>query len=95
VTIATLAQELAAYENTHSLCSADRIAALFDASQDPRCTVLVARKAEQIIAFAIYYPGYDLSSDTYGFHVADICVSAAHRRQGTGKQLMHAIHRKH
>ena len=89
--IATLAQELAAYENTHTVCSADSIAALLNASQDPRCTIRVARRAAQIIAFAIYYPGYDLSSDTYGFHVADICVAAAHRRQGTGKRLMRAI----
>jgi len=36
----------------------------------------------------LYYAGYDLTSDSYGFHIADICVTESWRRQGVGRQLL-------
>lgn len=89
--IAALAQELAAFEQTHSLCNEHRIATLLSSAQTPQCELLVAKQEGIVIAFALYYVGYDLSSDTYGFHLADICVAESKRRQGVGHLLMKHI----
>lgn len=43
------------------------------------------------VGFALYYAGYDLSSASYGFHLADLYVDEAHRKHGIATQLLAAI----
>lgn len=40
------------------------------------------------VGFTFYYFGYDLSSESYGFHLADFAVHANFRRRHVGTQLL-------
>jgi len=53
--------------------------------------ITVAVCDEQAVAFAFYYWGYDLSSESYGFHLADFAVHADYRRKGVGLGLLSFI----
>lgn len=50
--------------------------------------ITVAEIDQHPVAFAFYYWGYDLSSESYGFHLADFAVHADYRRIGVGKKLL-------
>ena len=50
-----------------------------------RACVVVA--GDQPIAVALYYPGYDVLSASYGYHLADFVVAETHRRQAMGRRL--------
>lgn len=91
--IAALAIQLAGHEGQNTLACEESILKLIESKTDPKCHVIVVDTDLGIGGFAIYYPGYDLSSDTYGFHLADICVDEALRGQGIGRQLMSHIAR--
>lgn len=86
--IAALAVQLAGHEGQDTLATEASIRALIESKADPKSHVIVADTDLGLAGFAIYYPGYDLSSNTYGFHLADICVDEALRGQGIGRQLM-------
>ena len=90
-TIAALAQQLAAYEGESSLCDAAAITALLKQQTEPVCYLVVAKVEIQVIGFAMYYPGYDLSSNSYGFHIGDIVIDAHWRRKGIGHELLSFI----
>lgn len=85
--IAQMARELAAFEGERSLASAEGIARALSQSE-PRCYGLLASAEGKRIGFALYYGGYDVSSDSYGFHLADMYVCEAYRAQGIGKKLL-------
>lgn len=91
--IAALAVQLAGHEGQDTLACEASICKLIEASSEPRCHVIAADTDLGLAAFAIYYPGYDLTSDTYGFHLSDICVDEALRGQGIGRQMMAHIAR--
>lgn len=89
--IAALARQLAQDEGSTSLCDEAAVLRLLKSKTEPVCHVKVARHNDKIVGFVVFYPGYDLSSDSYGFHIADICVDTNARRQGTGTRLIAAI----
>lgn len=89
--IAQMARALAAYEGEASLADAAAMRAMLAAECAPECHCLVAKTDGGPIAFALYYAGYDLSSASYGFHLADLYVEEAHRQQGAATQLLAAI----
>ena len=86
--IAQLAADLAAHEADETLCTEDSIKRLLKRKGEPKCHCIVAKLEERIVGFALYYAGYDLSSDSYGFHLADICVREVFRKQGIGKMML-------
>ena len=88
--IAQMAHELAAFEGEPSRACEQSIAVAL-AGSEPRCYALLANAGKQAIGFALYYGGYDLSSASYGFHLADIFVKEAHRGQGAGRALIARI----
>ncbi len=89
--IADMAQALAAYEGERSFADEAAMRAILTAECEPKCHCLVAKADESPVAFALYYAGYDLSSASYGFHLADLYVEEAHRNQGIATQLLSAI----
>lgn len=64
---------------------------LFEGNPRVAMRALVAQKGVRIIGLALYYWGYDTVSATYGYHLADIVIDTAHRRQGIGSQLFNAL----
>lgn len=89
--VAALAVQLAAHEGEATLCSAASVTRLLAQPREPQCEIFVAKEEGQIIGFAMVYPGYDLSSDSYGYHLADICVEKSRRNHGIGKKLLRHI----
>lgn len=89
--IARLAVQLADYEQSHTLCDATAIEQLIASVREPVCHLLVAKSNDNVIGFILFYAGYDLSSDSYGFHLADVCVDGPYRNQGVGYALMQAL----
>lgn len=96
--IARLAQEMGSTLGYRSYCTQGAIASLIRSTQPPSCTLLIAAAdtdpagaPRSIVGFLLYYAGYDLTSDSYGFHIADICVTKGWRRRGVGQQLMAAL----
>jgi ribosomal protein S18 acetylase RimI-like enzyme len=90
--VAALAQVLAAFEGGSSLCSAQAVTRMLAGETGVGCRILVAEDAAGVVCgFAFFYPGYDLSTDTTGFHLGDICVALHARRSGAGRALMRAV----
>lgn len=89
--IATLARQLADVDRVDTLCDQAAIEALIAIKRDPACHLLVAKHNQKTIGFILFYAGYDLSSDSYGFHLADICVEESYRQKNVGTQLMQAL----
>lgn len=48
----------------------------------------VVVQGHAVLAFAFYYWGYDLASESYGCHLADFAVHKDSRRQGIGSSLL-------
>ena len=89
--IAALANELSTYEGTTTLVDTATIVELIHSNEQPQCHIICAKMADETVAMAIYYAGYDLSSTSYGFHIADICVHEPYRHQGIGRMLIRHI----
>lgn len=90
--IAAMAQELALYEGESSQVSAASIAKILTPNAAvPNCECFMARIGEEAAGFVLYYAGYDLSSDSYGFHLADMLVREVYRGKGVGKKLLAAL----
>jgi len=86
--ITRLANQLARHEGSDTCCDVNRVKALMQSDVEPRCHFLVAKRETITIGFALFYAGYDLSSDTHGSHLADICIEKAERRKGIGRILL-------
>ncbi len=90
--IAQLLTELNRVEGQDAVCDADALrAALFGDAQDVKLAAFVAEIEEKTVATLLYYPGYDTLSASYGYHLADMVVAAAHRREGIGRALLVAL----
>ena len=61
--------------------------ALFSTTNPTRLRAFVAEQDGTIIGTVIYYAGYDVSSASFGFHLADIIVHRDYRRRGLGRLL--------
>ncbi|MFM9891051.1 MAG: N-acetyltransferase family protein [Rickettsiales bacterium] len=60
----------------------------------PRAVELRAQVAEisgEVIGATLYYSGYDTLSAGEGYHLAEIVVTAAHRRCGVARALLAAL----
>ena len=89
--IAQLASQLAQHEKQDTLCDASAIKQLLEGSKAVDVKLIVAELEAKVVGFVLVYSGYDLSSASYGFHLADLCVGAKNRRRGIGKLLMHYV----
>ena len=91
--IAALMTELHRDEGYDVVATAEEMArALFGAARSVALSALVAvTPTVQVVGALLYYPGYDTLSAVEGYHLADVVVTAAHRRAGVGKALMRAL----
>jgi ribosomal protein S18 acetylase RimI-like enzyme len=48
----------------------------------------------EVVGYALYYPGYDSDRATRGVYLADLYVAPEHRRRGIGRALMTAVARE-
>ena len=53
--------------------------------------ILVATRADDVLGYALVYPGYDGGESTPGLHLSDLFVRADARRQGVGRALMDGV----
>lgn len=94
-TLAALAHELAAYEGETTQADEAALRRALAGEAAPRCEALLARESggheAAAAGFALYYPGYDLASAGYGFHLADLYVREPWRRRGIGQALVVAM----
>jgi ribosomal protein S18 acetylase RimI-like enzyme len=90
VSIAALLAELAQHEQTGAHYDAK---ALAEALQSTPVLLrgLLACLENKAVGVVLYYHGYDVSSQTYGFHLADMVVSKTYRRQGVARALVAAL----
>lgn len=89
-TLAALLSELNHEEGYETSVSADALrAALVDGRVTMRA--LVAEAERHMSGMVLYYWGYDTVSASHGYHLADIIVTASHRRQGVGRMLFTAL----
>ncbi len=86
IAITRLARALAEYEGVSCRLSSADITMLL--SQPDFYYLRVAEAEGRIVAFIFAYPGYDLSSASHGYHLADIFVAESHRQLGVGKTLL-------
>jgi ribosomal protein S18 acetylase RimI-like enzyme len=66
-------------------------AALFEKNTPAPLFALVAQMGEEVVGVLLYYTGYDTLSASYGYHLADIVVTKAHRALGVGRALVKAL----
>jgi ribosomal protein S18 acetylase RimI-like enzyme len=96
--IAELAIELAEYEDSHGSSSEQSImSAAFSAN--PACYFMLAEnnkanESPNIVGFAMYYDGYDLTSSSRGFHLGDIYVEESFRGGGIGTKFIEKVAEK-
>jgi GNAT superfamily N-acetyltransferase len=64
---------------------------LFAPARKVDVRALVAERAQKVIAVALYYPGYDILTSAYGYHLGDIVVEETQRRTGIGRLLFAAL----
>jgi ribosomal protein S18 acetylase RimI-like enzyme len=85
--LATLAAELSAWEGEEARGTAESLRR--DVLARPGwARMLVAETEGKPVGFLLFYPGYDLESASFGFHLADLLVTAAARGRGIGTRLM-------
>ena len=89
--IAALQRQLALHEQMPSDCDTNAMIQLLTNPHEPRCEFLMAKEGNNVLGFALFYPGYDLSSASYGFHLADLVVDTRRRRQSIGTQLVSTL----
>jgi predicted N-acetyltransferase YhbS len=90
--IAALLGELNRAEGYDGVSDAASIAAaLFDANTPAPLFALVAQSGEGVVGVLLYYTGYDTLSASYGYHLADMIVTKAHRASGIGRALVKAL----
>ena len=91
--IAALLDALNAWEGYDQTTDTATLAqALFAPERAVALHALVAEgEAKAVVGVLLYYPGYDTLSAAIGYHVADVVVEAASRRQGGGRRLMAAL----
>lgn len=89
--IIALEKKLADYEGEPSMANECALQAMLAGSQQPHCECLLAKDGDEVVAFVLFYAGYDLASTTFGLHLADIFVDKTYRQRGVGKQLMQAV----
>jgi len=90
--IALLMSELNREEGYDVVSDASQIAAaLFGKNASTSLHALVAQAGEAIAGALLYYVGYDTLSASYGYHLADIIVTKAHRKTGIGRALVKAL----
>jgi ribosomal protein S18 acetylase RimI-like enzyme len=83
-----LLQQLYQEEGSDSVQDAEALhKALFDLKAPMRLRALVAQCDNKIVGLLLYYSGYDTSSATFGFHLADVIVHKQSRRHGIGRSL--------
>lgn len=86
VAITRLARALAEYEGISSRVIAADITMLL--SLPEFYFFRVVETEGRLAGFIFAYPGYDLSSASHGYHLADIFVSETYRGKGIGTALM-------
>lgn len=59
--------------------------------ESPAFAGFVAEEGSQVVAFALFHPGYDTDRGERGFYMTDLFVTASHRGRGIGKRLMKSI----
>ena len=57
----------------------------------PEFELLVAETQQVHAGYALFYEVYEPAYAARGFYLADLCVGAAHRRQGIGRMLIDAV----
>lgn len=88
IAIAGLLNQLSRAEgNPHIASAAALDHTLFGETRAVEVRALVAVEKSIPIATAIYYRGYDVTSASYGYHLADFVVDLDHRRTGLGREL--------
>ena len=60
---------------------------------DPAFEVLVAELNDNIVGYALFFPGYDSDRASRGLYLSDLYVDTALRRCGIGRALMKATAR--
>ena len=71
--------------------SADIENGLFGATRKVPLRALLATHNDRVIGAVLYYIGYDILTSVNGYHLGDLVVDAAYRRNGVGKQLFAAL----
>lgn len=92
--IAHLLTQLNHAEGRAEAIDAATLAAALGAGGTVALAALVAEVGGDVQGAVLYYPGYDVLTAAYGYHLSDIVVDAAARRRGVGKQLFHALARR-
>lgn len=72
---------------------ASLLKAFFDKNDKLQMHLDVVVAEHALIAFAFYYWGYDLASESYGLHLADFAVHKDFRRNQVGTKLLEHIMR--
>jgi len=91
-TVLGMIQSLAAYEKLAHLCiasKADLDAALF--GPKPAAEVLIAWKAADAAAFALFFHNFSTFLGRRGLWLEDLFVRPEYRRQGCAKALLRAL----
>jgi GNAT superfamily N-acetyltransferase len=90
--ILDLIKELADYErlsNEVVATEAGLTAALF--GRDARAHALIAHSGADPVGFAVYFYNFSTFLGRAGLYLEDVFVRPAWRRQGVGRQLLHAL----
>ena len=83
-----LLQQLMRAEGSEGSATEESIGqSLFAEGRPVLLNAFVVVVEEKVIAAALFYPGYDVLTGTYGLHLSDFVVDEAHRKQGVGKRL--------
>ena len=64
---------------------------LFGTDRKVPLRALLAIHNEAIIGAVLYYVGYDILTSVNGYHLGDLVVDSAYRRQGVGRALFAAL----
>lgn len=93
--IVALLEELSREEQREDSATLEALrAAMLSEVRRVALAASVAVADGQVVATVLYYPGYDVLTNAYGYHLSDIIVARAHRRCGIGKALMQHLAQK-